>query len=109
MHPLVREKHQELNDLCRTYRVRRLEIFGSAAQRGPDHEPRDLDFLVEFLPLQSGEYADVYFGLLFALEELFGRPIDLVMTAAIRNPYFLRGIRRSRKVIYEANSEQAPL
>ena len=46
--------------------------------------------------------ADRYFGLLEALEALFGRPVDLVMTAAIKNPYFLQGIEPSRTLLYAA-------
>ena len=45
----------------------------------------DFDFLVEFLPLPEGKHADAYFGLREDLEALFERPIDLVMTQAIRN------------------------
>ena len=47
-------------------------------------------------------YAYSYFGLLFALEDLFGRHVDLVMTSATRNPYFLEDIEESRAVLYEA-------
>jgi predicted nucleotidyltransferase len=62
----------------------------------------DLDFLVEFLPLEPGQHADAYFDLLFALEDLFGSLVDLVMTEAIRNPYFRESIERSRKQLYAA-------
>ena len=59
-------------------------------------------FLVEFAAATPGEMADRYFGLLEALEALFGRPIDLVMTAAIKNPDFLQGIQPSRTLLYAA-------
>jgi predicted nucleotidyltransferase len=62
----------------------------------------DFDFLVEFLPLPEGKRADAYFGLREDLEALFERPIDLVMTQAIRNRYFLAGIRGSRTPLYAA-------
>jgi len=58
------------------------------------------DFLVEFLPLQPGEYADSYFGLLEGLEKLFGRDVDLAMTSAVKNPYFLENIESSRVPVY---------
>jgi predicted nucleotidyltransferase len=61
----------------------------------------DLDFLVEFEDLGHG-YFDAYFGLLESLEALFDKPIDLVMSHAIRNPYFLEGIRDSRTLLYAA-------
>jgi hypothetical protein len=85
------------------YRVRRLEIFGSALTgKNFDTEKSDLDFLVEFLPLKQGEYADTYFGLLKAMENLFKRHVDLVMTGAIKNRYFLEAINKNRKVLYAA-------
>ena len=103
MSPLVEEKIDELKQLCEEYSVVRLEIFGSAASDAKfDEERSDLDFLVEFQMLEENQYADTYFGLMFALQELFNRPVDLVMTEAIRNPYFKTSIDRSRKVLYAA-------
>ena len=96
MDRLIEEKRNDLIRLCAKYRVRRLELFGSALTNRFDPRTSDLDFLVEFLPLQPGEYADAYFGLLEALRELFQRDVDLVMTGAIRNRYFLESINRSR-------------
>ena len=71
MEPLIRDRQKELEELCRRYRVRRLELFGSAATGESRGQESDLDFLVEFLPLQPGQHADAYFGLLEALEDLF--------------------------------------
>ncbi len=48
------------------------------------------------------EHARDYFGLLFALTDLFGRDGDLVETGAIRNPYFLRAIAKDRVFVYAA-------
>jgi len=103
MSPLVEEKKDELKQLCEKYSVVRLEIFGSAASDAKfDEERSDLDFLVEFQMLEENQYADTYFGLMFALQDLFSRPVDLVMTEAIRNPYFKTSVDRSRKVLYAA-------
>lgn len=100
MHPKVRSHQAELAELCRRHGVRRLELFGSAT--GERDAVGDIDFLVEFEELDPGAYADAYFGLLEALERLFGRPVDLVMTSAVSNPYFLREIARERTVVYAA-------
>ena len=89
-------------DLCRRYRVKRLESFGSATGEDFDPEASDFDFLVEFLPLEPGTRADTYFGLLEDMQELVGRPVDLVMTTAIRNPYFLEAVAAQREVLYAA-------
>jgi predicted nucleotidyltransferase len=37
-----------------------------------------------------------------ALVELLGRPVDLVMPAAIRNPYLRSRIDAQRKLLYAA-------
>jgi uncharacterized protein len=102
MKTLIEAKQSEVVDLCRRYRVRRLELFGSSAGGRFDPETSDLDFLVEFETISHGEHADCYFGLLIALNDLFGRAVDLVETGAIRNPYFLRSIAKDRVLLYAA-------
>jgi hypothetical protein len=100
---LIEDNREVLKELCTKYRVQRLEVFGSALTgKNFDTETSELDFLVEFLPLKTGEYADTYFGLLEALESLFNRRIDLIMVRAVKNPYFLEAINKSRKVLYAA-------
>ena len=99
---LIDDNRQAIDRLCVRYRVRRLEVFGSATTASFDSTDSDLDFLVEFLPLKPGEHADTYFGLLAALKDLFERPIDLVMASAVRNPYFLEAISRGRTLLYAA-------
>ena len=47
-------------------------------------------------------YADAYFGLKEELERLFGRPVDLVSLASLSNPYFIREIEASRRLLYAA-------
>ncbi|MGH9812322.1 MAG: nucleotidyltransferase family protein [Candidatus Acidiferrales bacterium] len=97
------EQHRpQLEALCRSHGVRRLEVFGSAAAGLARGEVGDLDFLVEFQPLPPGGYADAYFGLLESLEALFGKPVDLVVTSAIRNPFFLQSVARTRTLLYAA-------
>ena len=98
----IRENREALEALCRRFRVRRLERFGSAASAGFDPETSDLDFLVEFEKLEPEAYADTYFGLLEGLSALFQRRVALVMPSAVKNPYFLKSIERSRTLLYAA-------
>lgn len=100
---LIEKNYEAIGKLCVRYHVQRLELVGSAVDgREFDDEKSDIDFLVEFGPLKPGEYADTYFGLLEALEALFKRHVDLIMTGAIKNPYFLESINKTRKVLYAA-------
>ncbi len=102
MIPAIEERADELRRLCLHYGVRRLDLFGSAATGPYDPEESDLDFLVEFQPAALDAYADAYFGLLEALRQLFGRPVDLVVKSAIKNPYFLQSVEQTRTPVYEA-------
>ncbi len=100
---LVADKLERIDELCRNYKVHRLDLFGSATEDARFNPAEsDLDFLVEFEPLKPGEYADTYFGLLESLEALFGRHIDLVMESAIKNRFFRQAIENTREVVYAA-------
>ena len=98
----VEEQAEELKRLCVIYGVRRLDLFGSASTGRYDPDESDLDFLVEFQPVALNAYADAYFGLLEALGRLLGRPVDLVVESAIRNPYFLQSVEQTRMPVYES-------
>jgi predicted nucleotidyltransferase len=100
--PQAIESRKAVEDLCRSFHVRRLELFGSEAAGKARPGESDLDFLVEFEPLPSGRYADAYFGLLESLQQLFGRPVDLVVASAIRNPYFRQAVDRTKMLLYAA-------
>ena len=103
MIPAIGDRVGELKRLCRNHRVQRLDLFGSAATDSYRPEDSDFDFVVEFQPTETpGARADAYFGLLEALEELFGRSVDLVIGSAIKNPYFLESVEESRLPIYAA-------
>ena len=102
MIPLIQKHHQDLNALCQRYDVARLEVFGSAAAAHSDHDARDVDLLVEFLPASELGPADRYFGLLEELQSLLGRPVDLVCARAMQNPYFIEEVNRSRSLLYAA-------
>ncbi len=96
---LIGKKREAVERLCAQYGVRNLALFGSAAG---DLPADDLDFLVTFGPMSPAQHADAFFGLQSALEQLFGMPVDLVEPSAIRNPYFLESVERTKVVIYAA-------
>lgn len=102
MNTIVLEYQQEIEKLCRNFCVQRLELFGSAANASFDPEQSDFDFLVEFEPLTKGAYAATFFGFKRALEQLLGRPIDLVVASSIRNPYFRQSVEQSKALLYAA-------
>ena len=102
MNEIIQQHRSKLEELCRRHQVRVLELFGSAADGTFDPKESDLDFLVDFLPLEPVQHARSYFGLLFDLEDMFHRKIDLVETGAVENPYFLKTINKNRTLLYAA-------
>ena len=99
---LVEQHLPQLAQLCHRYKVRRLELFGSAARDTYDPAASDLDFLVLFQPAIEMNPADRYFGLLEDLQILFGRKVDLVDVKGARNPYFMAEALKHRVMLYAA-------
>jgi predicted nucleotidyltransferase len=99
---LIEKNRDAIAELCQRFHVARLEVFGSAATGEFDPARSDVDFLVEFKPLEPGPLADAYFGLLAAFQRLLGRHVDLVTPKAIRNPYLLRSLNETRRALYAA-------
>lgn len=99
---LTQEQLDAMRDLCRRYGVARLDLFGSAATEAFNPDGSDIDLLVEFEREHKMDAADRYFGLLFDLQDLLGRGVDLVMDRAINNRYFREEVERTRKPLYAA-------
>jgi hypothetical protein len=99
---IVESRMKAVTELCRTFHVRSLALFGSAT--GGEFVPgsSDLDFVVEFELLPPAEHADAYFGLISGLERLFGMRVDMVEAAAVTNPYLLQSIQATQEVLYAA-------
>ncbi len=67
--------------LSARYGVERLALFGSTA-RDSDRPGSDIDILVSF---DGPATSERYFGVQFFLEDLLGRPVDLVTDKALRS------------------------
>jgi len=100
---LIADNMAHITSLCCKYGVAKLEVFGSAAD-GAVFDPArsDLDFLVEFQRTDAMDAADQYFGLLDELQTHLGVRVDLVCARAMRNPYFIRSVNQSRRLLYAA-------
>src|SRR5437868_6253787 len=72
---LLGERRRAIRDLG----VREIGVFGSFA-RGDQKAASDVDIVVD---LESHTF-DAYMNLLFFLEDLFGRKVDLVMKETIK-------------------------
>jgi len=97
----LRTDRAAIAELCRSHGVRRLVVFGSVLTEHFDPADSDVDFLVEFAEDVPSRF-DAYFGLKEGLEELLNRPVDLVTTRALENPYFAASVDRGSEEVYAA-------
>lgn len=104
MIPEIKKNLDKIIETCKQMQVKSLYLFGSAARSNDYTEESDIDFLYSMfmdekgLPVSNYDY----FDLLFKLEEIIGRKVDLVSEKGIRNKYFLKSIMDDRLKIYEA-------
>ena len=108
MIPEIDQQQANLIALCRRYRVRQLQLFGSAATGAFVPAAIDLDFIAEFADTQSDDYADRFLDFAEALEKLFNRRVDVLTKRAIRNPFFRAEVERTARVIYEDTYQKTP-
>ncbi len=99
MNPIFQNRIDEIRKICMTYKVRDLYSFGSV-NTSTFKDDSDIDLLVSFKDISIGEYADNYFDLHYKFEELFNRPIDLVTTNSLSNPYFIKSVDQTKRLIY---------
>lgn len=69
----------------------------------------DLCFFVEFSPEALSTYADTCFGFLESLEQPFGKPVNLVVGFAAKNPYFLESAKKTRVPVHAYLSQAIPV
>jgi len=89
----------QIKTLCKNNKVSTLFVFGSVLT-SEFNENSDIDFIVDIDSSDPIDYADHYFALKFALEDLLKRPIDLLENKAIKNPYLLQQIDQTKSLIY---------
>ncbi|QCX02263.1 nucleotidyltransferase domain-containing protein [Aggregatimonas sangjinii] len=101
MPSIIKDKIEDLNNLCATYDVKSLYVYGSACT-ADFREDSDIDILISFKDISIEKYTDNYFELHYKLQELFGRKIDLITENALSNPYFIASIEETKQLLYAA-------
>lgn len=99
MNKIVTENIDEINMLCSNHNVKNLFAFGSVCSDEFNNQS-DIDLLVSFQPMDFGDYADNYFELADKFEKLFKRHVDLVTENSLSNPYFIKSLNNTKKLIY---------
>ncbi len=87
--PELEKYTNDIKQLCIAHKVKRLYALGSVIT-DKYVANSDIDFIVNFEPINLNQYADNYYDLKFSLETILRRPIDLLEEKAIKNPYFLQ-------------------
>jgi predicted nucleotidyltransferase len=100
---IIEQNTNQLIELCVNHKVGQLYLFGSVLTN-QFNASSDIDFLVQFNPIDLLEYFDNYMDFKEQLEALFGRSVDLVENQAVKNPIFRRVIDREKQLIYERKS-----
>ena len=107
MNELVESRRAQINEICRRYRVERLELCGWAVAGRFGKASSDLDFIVLFTDAEAPGIARRFFGLAEALEQLLERSVDLITDRPFRNPYFAQTVAETREILYENRNEKA--
>jgi uncharacterized protein len=94
---LPREK---ITLFCQKWNVVEFALFGSVL-RNDFTVTSDVDVLVTFAPSSQTSLFDLA-QMQIELQEIFGRPVDLVEKSSITNPYRKTTILESAEVIYAA-------
>ncbi|MFT3752163.1 MAG: nucleotidyltransferase domain-containing protein [Paludibacter sp.] len=89
----------EIYKLCLQNKVKSLYVFGSVLT-DQFTKKSDIDLVVDIDSTDPFVYADSYFNLKFALQDLFKRKVDLLENKAIKNPYIRENIEQSKMLIY---------
>lgn len=94
---IINQHLPQIQKLMRQYGVQKAYAFGSAV-KGNMHVSSDVDFVISFPENMDMEtYADNYFSLIDALENLLQRQVELVAEETLSNPFLIQGIN-SHKV-----------
>ena len=99
---LVQNKLGEIIAACKQHHVEAISLFGSAAKNAM-HEDSDIDLLVEFSDdIDVLEYAGNYFSLLYQLQKILNRKVDLVSSKSLKNPILKEEVYRSKVDLYQS-------
>ena len=101
MQGIIQERINELKELCRSYDVKTMHVFGSACTDN-FNDTSDIDILVSFKEISIEKYTDNYFELHYKLEAMFNRKIDLLTENSLSNPYFIESVEETKELLYAA-------
>ena len=97
-----RDYNEEITVLCRQHNVKYLGLHGSSYdQENISSEEPEINFLVEFFPMDPKEHGMCYFGLEKELGDLFGRHVNIVDLTDVTHPELYRQLTKRKTDLYE--------
>lgn len=94
----VATSKEEIREFCQRWEIIEFSLFGSVL-RDDFNEQSDIDVLVVFADnaeIGLFEIAQIK----IELEKLYGRPVDVIEKASLRNPYRREEILKTAQVLY---------
>ncbi|MCD4793535.1 MAG: nucleotidyltransferase domain-containing protein [Bacteroidales bacterium] len=95
----IQDKKDKINKACKKYHVSLLYIFGSVLTK-KFNKDSDIDFIVYFEQIPILDYADNFFDFIIELEKILNRKVDLVSGKAMKNPYFIEEVEKTKQLVY---------
>jgi predicted nucleotidyltransferase len=102
----IAQNQQDFLLICRQHKVRRMYAFGSSVTDKFDERRSDIDILVNVDISDPVERGESLLSLWDDLELFFGRKVDLLTEASLKNPYLKDNIDRTCKLIYDREGEK---
>jgi predicted nucleotidyltransferase len=101
---IVKNNLDKIIHTCEEMQIKSLFLIGSGARGNDFNRKSDPDFIFRFkydkdgYPLAGFDY----FDLLFKLQEITGRKVDLIAEERIINKYFLERVNEEKICLYES-------
>ena len=103
----MKKYKKKLADLCNNNAaVDKLYFFGSALSSRFNEDTSDIDVLVEVADLPPEERGENLIALWDNLELLFNRKVDLLTVNSLRNPFLIKEVEKTKKLIYDRQSRK---
>lgn len=99
MNTIITKNIDKIKEYCKTYKVKELYAVGSVVS-GNFTKDSDIDLLIEFEPISIDEYTDNYFTLHTLFKKIFNREIDLITNKSLSNPFFIKSLESTKKLLY---------
>ena len=102
----IQNRANEFLILCQTHKVKSLYAFGSSITDRFNEQSSDIDLVVEIDIEDPIERGEMLMSLWDKLEAFFGRKVDLLTYASIKNPVFKENIDRTKTPIYDGSGQK---